>query len=102
MELEIETMPRKGATQMVEDSQNQFLSLMLLVDSGYRPKHFLCSFQNESSHTFKGDCSHRSLLCKLDLKDVYCQQHLTKLPGIVEGFHGEEIFTNFFVGVLCL
>ena len=45
----------------------------------------------------KGDC-----LCKLDLKDVYCQQHLTKLPGIVEGFHGKEIFTNFFVDALSL
>ena len=78
MELEIETMLRKGATQMVEDSQNQFLSLMLLVDSGYRPKHFLCSFQNESSHTFKGDCSHRSLFMQTRPKGFLLSAALNK------------------------
>ena len=78
MELEIETILRKGATQMVEDSQNQFLSLMLLVDSGYRPKHFLCSFQNESSHTFKGDCSHRSLFMQTRPKGCLLSAALNK------------------------
>ena len=54
MELEIQATLRKGAIQMVEDSQNQVLSLIFFVekkDSVYRPKHSLCSFQNGSFHT---------------------------------------------------